>query len=150
MANAAQFLPSRQELLRLLIAGVVAVVAWELFTRGVLPILFDKKLEPAILILKLFGLSKEYKQVAYGLHLFTGIVAYPIGYWIFTRKILSFGTFADGVLFGVLTWVFALGVIAPIAGIPFFVNFILSTWLSLAGHILFGLALAYWVRFGKP
>lgn len=134
--------PNKQQAVRLVLAGVLAVILWEITTRLVFPALFDVKLQPAILILKLFGLGKEYKSYAFALHLFTGAVLYPIGFYVLVRAIFSFGGFVDGILFGVATWAFGLGIIAPIAGIPAFVNFNKGAWLSLAGHLVYGITLA--------
>jgi hypothetical protein len=141
--------PNKQQAVRLVLAGVVAVILWEITTRLVFPALFDVKLQPAILILKLFGLGKEYKSHAFALHLLTGAVFYPIGFYILVRAVFSAGAFFDGILFGVATWAFGLGVIAPIAGIPAFVNFNKGAWLSLVGHLVYGITLALVFRHRK-
>lgn len=149
MPSLQSLIPTKQQAIRLILAGIVAVILWEITTRLIFPALFDVKLQPAILILKLFGLGKEYKSYAFGLHLLTGAVFYPIGFYVLVRAIFSLGPIIDGILFGVATWVFGLGIIAPIAGIPAFVNFNKGAWLSLAGHLVYGITLALVVRHRK-
>jgi hypothetical protein len=119
------------------IAGIAADITWEIWARVITPIFVGGPLEPAALILSVFGLSPEYRTLAEILHVLTGVLFYPLGYVLVARHVLRFGWLADGVLWGIALWVFALGIMAGIfAGLPLFLGFIPLTWMSLIGHVL--------------
>ena len=103
-------------------------------------------LEPQGLIIALFrnllGVNPGFAGAAI-LHLLTGAVFYPVGYWIMTRMLPIPVGLIGGLLLGVGTWVLALGVFALLAGMPFMLNFIPLTWMSLVGHLALGLATAF-------
>ena len=42
---------------------------------------------------------------------------------------------------------FAIGGIAFVAGLPFFLNFTVITWVALAGHVLYGIVLVAVLEF---
>jgi len=53
-------------------------------------------------------------------------------------------------VFGVVIWAFALYVMAHlVSGNPPFLGFTQLTWVSLVGHIVYGLALAAVMRDGR-
>lgn len=135
----------------ILLAGIAADLAWEVWARGITPFLVGGPLQPAALVQSVFGFQNW--TVAELIHAITGIVFYPIGYLFIARplqrRILPQLPLAlTGAGFGVGLWVFALYIMAHIfAGLPAFLGFIPLAWASLAGHILFGLVVAYVVRF---
>ena len=49
-------------------------------------------------------------------------------------------------LYGLALWVFAIGGITAIAGLPFFLNFTGITWVALVGHVLYGIVLVAVMR----
>lgn len=123
-------------------AGVVGVVAWEIIGNYIAPLIIGGKLSPLGLIISLFkntiGIDPG-RDVAMALHFFTGIVGYPLAYLIATRVVRSFGPIVDGLALGVGTWFLALGIFASLAGFPFMLNFGNLTWMSLGGHVVYGL-----------
>lgn len=133
-----------------LIAGVAADVTWEIWARGITPFLVGGPLEPAGLIQSVFGFNNL--LVAELLHAIVGVVFYPLGYLFIARPlqrmiIPGLPLFLTGIGFGTGLWVFALYVMAHlIAGLPAFLGFIPLTWASLAGHMLFGLVVAYVIQ----
>jgi hypothetical protein len=135
----------------ILFAGIAADVAWEIWARGITPLLVGGPLQPAALVQSVFGFQNW--TVAELIHAITGIVFYPIGYLFIARplqrRILPQLPLAlTGIGFGTGLWVFALYIMAHlIAGLPPFLGFIPLAWASLAGHILFGLVVAFVVRF---
>ncbi|WP_225770529.1 YqhR family membrane protein [Inquilinus sp. Marseille-Q2685] len=135
----------------ILLAGVAADLTWEVWARGITPFLVGGPLEPAALVQSVFGFQSW--AAAELIHAIVGIVFYPIGYLFIARplqrRILpQLPLVLTGIGFGTGLWVFALYVMAHIfAGLPAFLGFIPLTWASLVGHILFGLVVAYVVRF---
>lgn len=128
---------SMRTLRNAVIAGIAADITWEIWARAITPIFVGGPLEPAALILSVFGLSSDYRTMAEILHVLTGVLFYPLGYVLVARHVLRFGWLANGVLWGIALWVFALGIMAGIfGGQPFFLGFILLTWMSLIGHVL--------------
>jgi hypothetical protein len=51
------------------------------------------------------------------------------------------GWFLPSALYGFGLWIFAIGGITWIAGLPFFLNFTGITWVALVGHVLYGIAM---------
>jgi hypothetical protein len=133
-----------------LIAGAAADLTWEVWARGVTPLLVGGPLEPAALVQSVFGLGSRF--AAELIHLVVGVVFYPLGYLFVARPLQrailpNLPTVLTGAGFGVGLWIFALYVMAHlIAGLPPFLGFIPLTWVSLVGHLLFGIVVALVVR----
>ena len=83
--------------------------------------------------------------MAKALHYVTGVIGYPLGYFLLTRNGVSLGRRYDGWLWGTFTTFIALGIFAPLAGLPF----MLLAWggqltfMSTIGHALYGAMAAY-------
>lgn len=135
-------LPNGSELKRLALGGAIGLVTWELFANLVTPIFVGGPLEPPALITSLIqhwsGILVPW-PLAVAIHYLTGILLYPLGYWFTSRWVLTLGTIGDGLLWGVITWVLALGVFATLAGLPFMLGFIPLAWFSLIGHVIYAL-----------
>lgn len=135
-------------------AGLAADVAWEIWARAITPLLVGGPLEPAALVQSVFGLDN--RLLAEVIHAVVGIVFYPLGYLFIARPLQRFifprlPLLLTGLGFGTGLWVFALFVMAHlIAGLPAFLGFIPLTWASLAGHLIYGVTVAYVIRaFGR-
>ena len=128
----------------LLIAAVAALIAWEIFARLVAPAWIGGPLQPTGLVKSLFanvlGLPIG-PTAAQAMHVATGLLAYPAAFFLATR-IKSLGWIADGAILGVATWFFAIGIVAPISGLPFLLGVGAITWAALVGHLVYGLAVA--------
>lgn len=131
----------------ILLAGIAADVSWEIWARFITPIFVGGPLEPAGLVQTVFGLQS--RALAELIHATVGIIFYPIGYLFIARPLQrlifpSLPLLLTGIGFGTGLWVFALYVMAHLfGGLPAFLGFIPLTWASLAGHILFGVVVAY-------
>jgi hypothetical protein len=129
-----------------LLAGALADAAWEVWARGVTPLLVGGPLEPAALVQSVFGWQS--RLAAEIVHLVVGVVFYPLGYLFVARPLQrlvlpSLPTVLTGLGFGVGLWIFALYVMAHLfAGLPAFLGFAPIAWASFAGHLLFGLVVA--------
>ncbi len=128
----------RHEIWRVLAAGAVAEIVWETWARLITPLLVGGPLEPAALVLSLFRLDPSLYWLGEVIHFVTGFVFYPLGYALVFRRVLPGNAVAKGAVYGVLLWVFALGICATLAGLPPFLGFIPLAYASLAGHVAFG------------
>ena len=190
--------PKLGDAARLAVAGVVALLVWEIFARYLTAWILGGPLEPASLVQSLFrnvvGMPIA-RLPAEALHYATGILFYPLGYVVVSRiiqprvpfaremiwaamaafilimsvdvttltsakpvsvflglmvvaggylaaRFSSSRAFADGLLVGVGTWILALGVFVSLAGIPFMLNWGGLAWMSLVGHVIYGLVVA--------
>lgn len=134
--------PGARELALLFAGGLAGLIAFEVFASLIAPLIMGGPLQPAGLVVALFkalfGVDPG-SSVATLIHYATGIVGYPIAYWLFSRLVLGTRVIPNGIIWGVLTWILALGVLTTLAGLPFMLNFGTITWVSLAGHVAYGL-----------
>ncbi|UWQ18593.1 hypothetical protein [Jannaschia sp. M317] len=134
----------------LLIAGALATIAFDLFGQGLSPLFGFAKLAPV-------GLAQGTLKAVFGaapsgagdtLHILTGMVAYPLGYFLVARPIAARVTprlhwSLVSVAYGVGLWIFALYFVAHlVAGNAPFLGFTGITWVALWGHILFAVVAA--------
>ena len=146
----------------ILFAGAAATVAFDLFGQFVSPLLkgiaspwLGAKLAPVPLaqavLAKITGIpGKELSSlgIPYGLHILTGLIAYPLGWLMVVRPIWQ--RVAPGlhwslpaVAYGIALWVFALYFMAHlVAGNAPFLGFGSITWVALWGHIVFAVVAA--------
>ena len=81
-----------------------------------------------------------------------GLLGYPIGWLFVFRPVWNAVTGGRGgallasAVYGFGLWVFAIGGITAIAGLPFFLNFTGITWVALVGHVLYGIVLVAVMR----
>ncbi|MEO1198162.1 MAG: hypothetical protein AAFX39_02840 [Pseudomonadota bacterium] len=192
-------LPSPVTVAKIVGAGAVGLVAWEVFAGHITPLVLGGPLQPTGLIRGLFAnfvgvpISSTTASV---LHYATALLFYPLGYvlmtqiaeravpalrhlvwlamlgfvaimsvdfatmtvaqplgaflglsligfaWIADRTSIS-RSFGNGLMLGFGTWILALGVFVSLAGMPFMLNWGGLTWMSLIGHSLYGLAVAF-------
>ncbi|MEQ8585075.1 MAG: hypothetical protein RLO01_13720 [Thalassobaculaceae bacterium] len=132
------------------LAGAVATMAFDLWGQVVSPGLGWANLSPhglAKSLLGTFGLPNG-DFAGYFVHFYlVGLLGYPIG-WLFVFKpvwnrVLGGvgGWVLPAAVYGFGLWVFAIGGITAIAGLPFFLNFTGITWVALVGHVLYGIVL---------
>ena len=132
------------------VGGFFATMAFDAWGQLVSPALGFANLSPhglAKSLLGTFGLPNG-NFAGYFMHFYlVGLVAYPIG-WLFVfaplwaRIVGDRGWLLAAAVYGFVLWVFAIGGITMIAGLPFFLNFTGITWVALMGHVLYGIVLA--------
>ncbi|GMG82955.1 hypothetical protein LNKW23_21680 [Paralimibaculum aggregatum] len=145
-----------------LFAGAAATVAFDLFGQVLSPMLkslaspyLGAKLAPVPLasqvLATLTGLpGKELGALGlpHGLHMLTGLVAYPLGYLLVVRPLHravlpGLHWAVPAAAYGVALWVLALYVMAHlVAGNPAFLGWGGLTWVALWGHVIFALVAA--------
>lgn len=139
-------LPRPRELGRLFLGGFAGLMAWEAFARVLTPLVVGGPLQPAALVISLFERQLDFNPgwaAAETIHYLTGIVLYPLLYLAYSR-LLGRGVLLDGLAWGVITWILALGVFASLAGLPFVLGFIPLSWMSLVGHVIYA-GVAVWI-----
>jgi hypothetical protein len=153
MANQITPTPSgfnAQTLGLMFISGFFATVAFDLWGQLISPSLGFATLSPhglAKSLLSTFALPSG-DFAGYFVHFYlVGLIGYPIG-WLFifhplwSRIIGSRGGwFLPAAAYGFGLWIFAIGGITLIAGLPFFLNFTGITWVALVGHVVYGIVL---------
>ena len=132
------------------IAGVVATCAFDFWGQIVSPGIGWAALSPhglARSLLGRFGLP-DGDFAGYFVHFYlVGLIGYPVG-WLYVFKPLwnrvtgaPGGWFVASAVYGFGLWLFAIGGITAIAGLPFFLNFTGIAWVALIGHVLYGIVL---------
>lgn len=141
--------PGLREMVALMVGGFAGLGLWEIWANVPTAIVAGGPLEPPSLIKALFAARLGFEPsdvVAKALHYVTGVVGYPLGYFLLTRNGVSLGRRWNGWIWGAFTTFIALGIFAPLAGLPF----MLLAWggqltvMSTIGHALYG-AMAAWV-----
>ncbi len=140
------------------VAGALATVAFDFWGQVVSPGIGWANLSPhglAKSLLGTFGLPNG-DFAGYFVHFYlVGLLGYPFG-WLYVFRPICARVIGDGAgwllpaaIYGFGLWVFAIGGITAIAGLPFFLNFTGITWVALVGHVLYGVVLVAVMQFGK-
>lgn len=131
------------------VTGFFATVAFDLWGQVISPALGFAKLSPHGLAQSLLGsLGLPNNAFAgYFVHFYVvGLIGYPIG-WMFIfaplwqRVVGNTHWFIPSAIYGFGLWVFAIGGITSLAGLPFFLNFTGIVWVALIGHVLYGIVM---------
>ncbi|MCK7612935.1 hypothetical protein [Roseibium sediminicola] len=131
------------------ISGFFATIAFDSWGQVVSPGIGFANLSPHGLAQSLLGsLGLPNNAFAgYFVHFYVvGLIGYPIGWlYIFAplwRRIIG-NTYwlLPSAIYGFGLWVFAIGGITSVAGLPFFLNFSGIVWVALVGHVLYGIVL---------
>ncbi len=132
------------------VAGAFATMAFDLWGQLISPGLGWAALSPHGLARSLLGsLGLPNGDFAgYWMHFYlVGLLGYPLG-WLFIFRPLWRMILGDGLpwivpaaIYGLGLWVFAIGGITSVAGLPFFLNFTGITWVALIGHVLYGIVM---------
>ncbi len=135
-------------LISIIFAGAVGTVAFDAFGQGLSPLTGNAKLAPVGLAgstLKAI-IGSNPKGLAYLLHIFTGLIAYPLGWYLVARPIWQatlprLHWSVPAAAYGVVLWAFALyGMAHLVAGMKPFLGWSGITWVALWGHIVYALA----------
>ena len=153
---------STRDIATVLFAGALATVAFDLFGQFISPLMkslaapwLGAKLAPVPLaqavLAEVTGVpGKELRAlgIPHAMHVITGLVAYPLGWWLIVRPIWqrvapSLHWTLPAIGYGIALWVFALYFMAHlVAGNPPFLGFGSITWVALWGHVIFALVAA--------
>lgn len=128
------------------VAGFFATGAFDLWGQVISPALGFANLSPhglAKSLLANLGLPAN-DFAGYFTHFYlVGLIGYPVG-WLFifapvwARVMGRTHWLVPSLVYGFGLWVFAIGGITAIAGLPLFLGFTGITWVALVGHVLYG------------
>lgn len=126
----------------LALGGAAGFGIWEVFASTLTHWAAGFPLQPPELIKSLFqhqlGLDVS-TPMAELLHGFTGIIGYPVGYYLLSRMLPHVSRPVMGWIWGVITYFIALGFFAPLAGQPFLLHsYPVLSFMSLVGHAIYG------------
>jgi len=131
------------------VSGFFATVAFDLWGQVISPALGFANLSPhglAKSLLGALGLPNN-DFMGYFMHFYlVGLIGYPVGWMFIFAPIWGriFGNthwFIPAAIYGFGIFVFAIGGITAIAGLPLFLDFTGITWVALVGHTLYGIVL---------
>ena len=131
------------------VAGFFVTNAFDLWGQVISPGLGFANLSPhglAKSLLGTLGLPNS-NFAAYFVHFYlVGLIGYPIS-WMFIfaplwqRVIGETHWFIPSAIYGFGLWVFAIGGVTLVAGLPFFLNFTGITWVALVGRVVYGIVM---------
>ncbi len=122
-------------------AGLAATIVLALFMEGVARVVLGGPMKPAMLICQAFGWDASLLWLGEVLHYALGLIVFPIGF-VILRAIAPLGQPAlAGAIWGVLLWLGASLVLAPLAGIAPFFGGGRIMMASLVAHLAYGLVL---------
>ena len=139
--------PNARTLGLMFISGVVATIAFDLWGQLISPSLGFASLSPHGLARSLLGRLglPDGEFAGYFVHFYlVGLIGYPLG-WLYVfrplwrRVIGGGGWLLPSAVYGFGLWVFAIGGITAVAGLPLFLNFTGITWVALVGHVIYGI-----------
>lgn len=131
------------------VSGFFATLAFDFWGQIVSPGLGFANLSPHGLAQSLLGsLGLPNNAFAgYFVHFYlVGLIGYPVG-WLFIfaplwqRIVGTTHWLLPSAIYGFGLWIFAIGGITSLAGLPFFLNFSGIVWVALVGHVLYGIVL---------
>ena len=144
-----------------ILAGAVSLGVWEIWSKVLAPFYMGGSLSPVGLVKSSLGIGKDTfgavgaasgravgNAVANGMHMFTGLLAYPLAYMLVARRVSnavlpSLPWWVTGAVFGAALYVFAMYIMAHFfAGFPPFMGFNGLSQASLVGHVALGIAIA--------
>ena len=138
----------------LFVAGFLASIAFDLWGQIISPALGLGNLSPHGLARSLLGAlglpSTEF--AGYFMHFYlVGLIGYPVGWMFIFAPIWRAAAgetywFLPSAIYGFGLWLFAIGGITAMAGLPFFLDFTGITWVALVGHLLYGIVLVAVLR----
>jgi hypothetical protein len=134
-------------LCNLMLAGFAALGFWEVFASVISYLLIGGPLKASVFIYvifdKQFGITLNQIETL-GLFYLRTVLVFPLLYFALTRHVKSWGMPLDGWIWGLITYIFAFGVQAPLAGVPaFMLNAPGFTFLNLVCYSLSGFITAY-------
>lgn len=126
---------------RWLVAGVLATIVLAIFLEGVARPVLGGPMKPATLICQVLGWDDSLLWLAEILHYGLGIVGFALPFAVLVGIVRPASTLLAGLAWGVVLWLAAGLVMAPLAGMPVLFGFTTVTLASLIAHLAYGAVL---------
>lgn len=134
----------------ILAGGFAATLVLTVAMEFIAPMFLGGPLKPALLICALFGWDQSMMWVAEILHYLTGLLAFPIGYVVVLAVTGQSASLVTGAVWGLLLFIVAGAVLAPLAGNALFFGAGRMALASLLAHLAFGVVLGLvFARMGR-
>ncbi|WP_299732134.1 DUF6789 family protein [uncultured Tateyamaria sp.] len=121
-----------------LLAGLGATIVLTVFMEGVARLVLGGPMKPAAMICALLGLDQSYLWLGEIAHYATGLIAFPVGFILVTTILDLRPTLSTGALWGVVLWLVAGLVLAPLSGGAIFFGGGRMMLASLVAHLAYG------------
>ncbi|WP_376870910.1 hypothetical protein [Albirhodobacter sp. R86504] len=132
----------------LILAGIVGEIAFELYAWLLSPLLFGVALAPANLVVALVKLGTDMTipyWAGFGLHILIGAIAFPTVVWL-VAALTRTGLIISGAFSGLGLWFVAQGLLAPVIGRSFMMDFGAYTQSSFIGHVGMAMIIGYFLK----
>jgi len=133
------------DFLLIFVAGVIGEIVLETISWVISPRLLGLPMRPYILLADLARSLLGVKlavPLTVAAHLALGAFIMPLIY-VKARQALGLRSWLlAGIAWGVVLWLIAQAILAPLAGRPIFLGFIPYSWGSLAAHIIYAVVVA--------
>lgn len=130
-------IPAKKQLTAIVIAGVIAESSFELYAWLISPALFGLTLQPSKLVMAIANMTVGAElpySVAFVIHALIGSIGFATAVYI-TRQVSKLSYPIAGAVTGSLLWFIAQGILAPLIGRPFMMEFGAYTQSSFIGHV---------------
>ncbi|WP_417769562.1 hypothetical protein [Stappia sp.] len=133
-------------LMAIFLAGVAGEVVLEAIAWFVAPSILGVPMRPFLLVedlgRQLFGATIP-TELSVTVHLLLGAVVMPLGYVGLKRWSGWTSWLWASSVWGIILWLIAQAVLAPLAGRPFFLGFGAYSWASLVVHVVYAIVVGY-------
>ncbi len=137
---------NHRTLRNIIIAGIFGEIVLEFIAWVIAPPLLGVPMRPHLLILALVQAHAGVAiptTIAVGIHLALGLFVMPSGY-VLGRNILRLRSWLwVSIAWGVVLWLVAQAILAPLTGRPMFLAFSAYSWASLLAHVIYAIVVAF-------
>ncbi|MBT0959462.1 hypothetical protein IV417_18885 [Alphaproteobacteria bacterium KMM 3653] len=138
--------------LPVLLAGLIGEIAFEAYAWLISPQIFGFALQPSKLVMAIgqmhLGITLSH-WMAFAIHFCIGAVGFGVFVYLVRRFVVA-SSWAAGLLSGVTLWFVAQGMLAPLVGRSFMMDFGPYTQSSFVGHVGMTLITAYLLGLWLP
>lgn len=127
----------RQDVQNIGIAGLIGELSFEAYSWLASPILFGVQLEPANLVIGLTKAATGFQLpyiAAFASHFLIGALGFATVVYL-VKHVGKLGYAAAGITSGIALWFVAQGILAPLMGRSFMMDFGTYTQSSFVGHV---------------
>lgn len=124
-----------------LVAGLIATLVLTIFMEGVARVVLGGPMKPAMMICAILGLDLSFLWLGEIVHYAVGLIAFPIGFVVYCLVLKQQPGLWNGAIWGVILWIAAGALMAPLSGGALFFGWGMITIASLVAHLAYGITL---------